>query len=106
MRLATLAPRLHFLVCANRREADSPLGPGCAAAGDAVFEALKREVASRRCFGDVWITKTLCLGVCPREGATVASYPAGEFYTETVATEAPRLFEQELTKLHTDGESR
>ncbi len=71
---AAQAPRLHLFVCANRRE-DSPLGPGCAERGDAVYDALKGEVAARRCFAEIWVTKTHCLGICPKRGATVARYP-------------------------------
>lgn len=69
------SPKLHVFVCANRREG-SPLGPGCGERGDAVYDALKREVAARGAVSDTWITKTHCLGVCPRRGATVARYPS------------------------------
>ena len=69
------APRLHLLVCANRREG-SPLGPGCGDRGDAVYDALKREVAVRGRIATTWITKTACLGICPERGATVARWPA------------------------------
>lgn len=70
------APRLHVLVCANRREG-SPLGPGCADRGEALYAALKAEVAARGEVATTWITKTHCLGICPKEGATVARYHAG-----------------------------
>jgi hypothetical protein len=70
-------PRLHLFVCANRREG-SPLGPGCGERGDAVYDALKAEVAARSAHASVWVTKTHCLGICPKNGATVARYPAAE----------------------------
>lgn len=73
MRVAP-SPRLHLFVCANRREG-SPLGPGCADRGEALYDALKAEVASRRAYGEIWVTKTHCLGICPKRGATVARYP-------------------------------
>jgi (2Fe-2S) ferredoxin len=69
------SPRAHLFVCANRREG-SPLGPGCGAGGDAVYDAMKREVAERGLVSEVWITRTQCLGVCPKAGATVACYPS------------------------------
>jgi (2Fe-2S) ferredoxin len=72
---ATLGPRRHLFVCANRREG-SPLGPGCGERGDALYDALKREVAERGLVRDVWVTKTHCLGICPKTGATVARYPS------------------------------
>ena len=70
-------PRLHLFVCANRREG-SPLGPGCGERGDALYDALKERVASRRSFAEIWVTKTHCLGICPKRGATVARYPSNE----------------------------
>jgi predicted metal-binding protein len=70
-----LAPRVHLFVCANRREG-SPLGPGCGERGDALYAALKEEVAQRGRVADVWVTKTHCLGICPKRGATVARWPA------------------------------
>ena len=78
MRDAGLSPKLHLFVCGNRREAGSPLGPGCGAAGDALFARLKELVAERRAWTSVWVTSTACLGVCPRGGAAVACYaPSG-----------------------------
>ena len=76
MRVAP-SPRLHLFVCANRREG-SPLGPGCGERGDALYDALKDAVAARRSFAAIWVTKTHCLGICPKHGATVARYPSSE----------------------------
>lgn len=69
------SPRVHLFVCANRREG-SPLGPGCGDRGEAVYAAMKAEVAKRGRVVDVWVTKTSCLGICPKSGCTVARYPA------------------------------
>jgi hypothetical protein len=74
---AAPSPRLHLFVCANRREG-SPLGPGCAERGDALYDALKSEVMARRVVAEIWVTKTHCLGICPKRGATVARYPSAE----------------------------
>lgn len=82
MRVAT-SPRLHLFVCANRREG-SPLGPGCGERGDALYDALKAGVAARRSFAEIWVTKTHCLGICPKRGATVARYPGAEPILEGV----------------------
>jgi hypothetical protein len=68
------APRLHLFVCANRR-VGSPLGPGCGQHGDDLYDALKREVGQRGDVASVWVTKTHCLGICPKAGATVARHP-------------------------------
>ena len=72
---AAPSPRLHLFVCANRREG-SPLGPGCGERGDALYDALKAEVARAPAWSrEIWVTKTHCLGICPKRGATVARYP-------------------------------
>jgi len=93
-----MAPRHHLFVCANRREPSSPLGEGCAARGDALYDELKREVSARGLVTRVWITKTHCLGICPREGATVARYAtsgaqanASPIVTEAHASDARAL---------------
>ena len=95
MRDAGIRPTLHLFVCANRRPEGSPLGEGCGARGDALYDALKREVASRGAHASVWITKTYCLGICPKHGATVASYPSGRIAAEAEPDDAARLLETE-----------
>lgn len=84
-----IAPRHHLFVCANRREPNSPLGEGCAERGEALYDELKREVSARGLVTRVWITKTHCLGICPREGATVARYAtSGAPHASPIVTEA------------------
>jgi (2Fe-2S) ferredoxin len=100
MREAPLLPGLHFFVCAHRRPSDSPLGSGCADRGEEVFQTLKDEVARRARFADVWVTKTQCLGVCPREGATVALYPEGRIVTEVTREDARVFFATHLGERH------
>ncbi len=88
-------PRVHLFVCTNRREG-SPLGPGCGVSGDAVYASLKREVDARGLVRDVWVTRTYCLGVCPREGATVARHPGSAIRAEVIASDAPALLDDAL----------
>jgi predicted metal-binding protein len=66
------APRRHIFVCTHQRPEGDPLGTGCGERGEAVFAALKARVQKQRAF-DVWITRTGCMGVCPKSGCTVAS---------------------------------
>lgn len=80
-------PRAHLFVCENRRDG-SPLGPGCGLAGEQIFAALKREVGARGLVADVWVTRTHCLGLCPRIGTTVALYPRGALLSEVLPEEA------------------
>ncbi len=88
---AAIAPRLHLFVCANRRAADAPLGPGCGDAGEATYAALKAEVAQRSAYQTIWVTKTHCLGVCPKRGCTVAVHPPGALFAEVEAGDAAML---------------
>ena len=86
-------PDVHLFVCANHRDADSPLGPGCGDGGERVFAVMKAEVARRGAYRAIWVTKTYCLGVCPKSGATVAVYPQGALYSEVDETEAAMLLD-------------
>ncbi len=94
MRPSDLAPRVHVFVCTNRRAPGSPLGTGCSGEGEALYDALKREVARRGAYADVWITATACMGVCPKQGATVSVYPEQRVLTEVMAGDAERLIEE------------
>jgi (2Fe-2S) ferredoxin len=98
MRSAPLGPSVHLFVCANRRPVDSPLGPGCGDAGVAVFDAMKEEVAKRGAYRSVWVTRTLCLGVCPKKGCTVAVYPHQRIVSEVELADATPLFESALAQ--------
>ena len=84
-------PRTHLFVCSHRREDASPLGPGCGARGDEVFESMKASVARRGAYRDVWVTRTACLGVCPRKGCTVIVYPSGKLFRDVSVDDANDL---------------
>ena len=91
MQRAVLAPTAHIFVCANSRPEDDPLGPGCSRHGELLFLELKREVARRGALSTIWVTKTHCLGICPKVGATCAIYPKQHIVTEAVPSDAPAL---------------
>jgi predicted metal-binding protein len=78
-------PRVHLFVCSNTRPATDPLGPGCGENGARVFAVLKEEVAAARAYNTVWVTRTRCLGICPKEGCTIAHWGSnvqGEILSE------------------------
>jgi len=105
MRVAP-SPRLHLFVCANRREG-SPLGPGCGERGDALYDALKERVASRRSFAEIWVTKTHCLGICPKRGATVARYPSAEpIRSDVELADADALLDGEVETMEWEAVER
>lgn len=93
MKLATLEPRAHLFVCANRRAEGDPLGGGCADHGEAVFAALKREVAARGLVRSVWVARTQCLGLCPQRGCAVAISPAGRYLLEVEPGDAGAILD-------------
>lgn len=90
----SLLPRVHLFVCTNHRDPASPLGSGCAGAGDAVYDTLKAAIARQGEVRSAWVTKTHCLGVCPKHGATVAAYPNRQIWAEVVPSDAPALLSQ------------
>jgi (2Fe-2S) ferredoxin len=91
MERAPLAPDLHLFVCTNVRDAGSPLGTGCGARGMVVYEALKAEVSRRGAFRSIWVTRTHCIGICPKRGCTVASYPERAIYRDVELTDVATL---------------
>lgn len=91
-----LVPTTHLFVCANQREPDSPLGTGCAGHGEALYLALKDLVGRRGLVRSVWVTKTHCLGICPKGGATAVSFPAGRMWGGALAEEAAALLDDAL----------
>jgi len=88
-------PPLHLFVCANRRSPNDPLGPGCGDAGEAVYAAMKDEVARRGAYRTIWIAKTHCLGICPKRGCTVVRYPSGDVFAEVEVADAAMLLRME-----------
>jgi (2Fe-2S) ferredoxin len=94
MRPSDFAPRVHVFVCTNHRAENSPLGVGCAEAGEALFDALKKEVAAHRDFARVWVTQTACMGICPKHGAACAIYPEAKIFTEVDASNAKAIYDE------------
>ncbi|MFO0658607.1 MAG: (2Fe-2S) ferredoxin domain-containing protein [Polyangiaceae bacterium] len=88
----------HVFVCVNRRREDDPLGGGCAARGDSLYTACRNLIAARGLFSKVWITRSYCLGVCPRVGAAVSVSPSGALFTEVEPSEAPLVIDAALAK--------
>ncbi len=96
MKRASLEPTVQLFVCTNARDANDPLKSGCGAHGPGVYQAVKREVARRGRVGDVWVTRTLCLGHCPREGCSVAIEPSREQWVEVRDEDVTTLVDRAL----------
>jgi (2Fe-2S) ferredoxin len=90
---ASICPKLHLFVCANERDESDPLGSGCGARGEVVYAALKAEVAKRGDFRGIWVTKTHCLGICPKRGCTVAEYPRGVMWRDVDEGDVTAFFD-------------
>ena len=96
-----VSPRVHLFVCTNRRD-DAGLGPGCGARGDALYDAFKEAVRLHGWIADVWVTRTKCLGVCPKKGATVARYPhAHPIVADVLPEDAGALLEDARNEVET-----
>jgi (2Fe-2S) ferredoxin len=86
----------HFLVCTNRRPSDASM-PSCAAHGAAdIAAALRRARAELGLVGSVFVTETMCLGVCPHEGATIVVYPEAVWYVGVMPADVPELVQTHM----------
>ncbi len=94
--MKTLSLRKRVLVCTNAREATNPLGRGCGADGVRVHDAVLAEIGRRNAYSTVWLTKTGCLGRCPRVGCTVVLTPSGVTHDEVTEADAALLVTQVL----------
>ena len=91
MKPASPQTTAHIFVCVNRRAATDPLGEGCGARGQAVHDAVRDALGRGGLYGRVWLARSYCLGVCPREGATAVVSPGGHVVTEVAPTDAAAL---------------
>lgn len=98
MQRTTLRPEGQLFVCTNVRAAGEALESGCGAAGPAVFDALKAAVLRSGRARALWVTRTGCLGHCPRQGCAVALYPANEQLVGVLAHEAPAVLALALAR--------
>jgi (2Fe-2S) ferredoxin len=86
MKASPYRARVQIFVCANRRGETDPLGGGCGERGEAVFTALKARPQA-----GVWVTKTHCLGLCPKRGCTVTIAPAMQSFVEVEPSDVDAL---------------
>ncbi|MCU0655188.1 MAG: (2Fe-2S) ferredoxin domain-containing protein [Polyangiaceae bacterium] len=86
-----------LLVCTNRRPGENPLGPGCSDRGEALHSRLSQEIGQRRVYSKIWLAKSSCLGVCPRQGAAVVLAPGGQIFSEVLPHETSGLIDLALT---------
>jgi hypothetical protein len=91
MKDAARKPLVHLFVCINERPATDPLGPGCGPRGVSVYHAAKSAIAAKAAYGTHWVSRTYCLGQCPRVGAAVCVYPEGRVIVEAEASDAANL---------------
>jgi hypothetical protein len=86
MKLSAYKPRVHLYVCVNRRDENDPLGRGCGERGEEVFAALKARMVP-----SIWVSRTQCLGLCPKRGCTVAIAPSMQYVVEVETSDLDSL---------------
>lgn len=91
MKPARMRPVVQLFVCCNARSADDPLQSACGTHGALVLNALKRKVSAQGRLRDVWVSKTACLGQCPREGCSVVLSPSGEQWVDVTESDCDAL---------------
>jgi len=71
--------------------------PSCAAHGGSdIAGELRRARTEHGLVGSVFVTETMCLGVCPREGATVVVYPEAVWYVGVTVTDVYEIIERHM----------
>jgi len=90
VKVSPYRPRVHLFVCVNRRAASDPLGEGCGDRGEAVFAELKKRTSH-------WVTRTQCLGLCPKRGCTVAIAPSMQYVVEVEPGDVDALLGGEVS---------
>lgn len=93
MQSASPRPRARLLVCCNPASRPDALDGCGASSGPRVAEALRDEIAKRGLGREVWITRTMCLGICPEHGCTVEVSPGGGLFREVEPAHAAALVE-------------
>jgi predicted metal-binding protein len=88
---AAFKPRIQIFVCTHARDRSDPLASGCGSSGPSVFSALKRWVARTGKIQDVWITRAMCLGHCPRTGCAVTVHPENTHWVGVTESDVPAL---------------
>ena len=84
-------PTKHVLICVNEREE----GDHCVkVGGQEVFAAVKSFIRENGLAGQIWVTRTKCLGFCNPIGTTVVIYPEGKWITKVTKEDVPELLQQ------------
>ncbi len=87
-----------LLVCFNSRD-PSTGKPSCGMNGSAALrDYLKKTVKERGLKGEVIVTGTGCLDICPAHGCAVAFQPEGEFFLSDTTEEAGEELIRYLTR--------
>ncbi|MBT4446031.1 (2Fe-2S) ferredoxin domain-containing protein [archaeon] len=94
-------PKLHVFVCVNDRTQRRPGMPSCAPS--ITMETVKQVkywIMQQGLTHKVLITKTGCLGICPKNGAVLVIYPMQRWVTEIKsADDIVSVIKEELKKL-------
>jgi (2Fe-2S) ferredoxin len=91
-------PTRHFLVCTNRRPAETAMQSCGANGSQQVVTALRRAREARGLSASVFITDTGCLGPCPAAGCSVVVYPEGVWYTGVGVDDVDEIVERHMVR--------
>ena len=94
-------PKLHVFVCINDRTNSKPDMASCAPLITAeTVKQVKQWVMQQGLMHHVLITKTGCLGICPKQGGMLVVYPEGRWVTEiNNAEDIKRIIKEEYKRL-------
>lgn len=92
MKPASFTPSLgQIFVCTNRRADGDPLGTGCADRGEQVWSNTRQLVMRMGLGARLWVTRTQCQGLCPKQGCAVTLVPTGRILVEVTSNDAQSL---------------
>lgn len=89
---------VHIFVCHNQRP---PGGlPSCGASeGQAIIDRLRESATRYGLRSRVWLTSSQCLGLCHKDGVTVAVYPQKHFYQGVTQEDCQELIQKYIEPL-------
>ncbi len=84
----------HVLVCVNDRS-DGRWSCGHHE-GQKIYEELKAHVKEHGLIQKVWVSRTGCLGLCPKEGVVIKVDPGEKWFEGLTLAELPDFISKEL----------
>jgi (2Fe-2S) ferredoxin len=96
------SPKLHVFVCINDRTTTRPDMTSCAPTiTKDTIKKVKYWIIEQGLTHQILITKTYCLGICPKSGGVMVVYPQGRWVTQIKSAEdIKQVISEEINKMN------